>query len=127
MRTSKMSAQLSFSERARNEAPGSKTLVVGVLGLGYVGLPLAIEFGKKMRTVGFDLSSSKVQTYSTSVDPTGEVAREEFLSATHLSFTTDPSELRACDVIVVAVPTPVDDAHLPDFSPLVSACRAIGP
>ncbi len=100
--------------------------VVAVVGLGYVGLPLAIEFGKRYRTVGFDLSESKVASYLKQHDPTGEVTPEAFAAATMLHPTTDAGALKEADFIVVAVPTPVDDAHSPDFSPLVSASTLVG-
>ena len=100
--------------------------VVAVVGLGYVGLPLAVAFGKKFRTIGFDLSEAKVQAYRRHVNPTGEVSAEELRSARLLEVTTDEKQLRQADFIVVAVPTPVDDAHQPDFSPLVGASTAVG-
>ena len=100
--------------------------VVAVVGLGYVGLPLAIEFGKRHRTIGFDLSAAKVAAYLKHQDPTGEVGAEGFAAATLLLPTTDPAALKEADFIVVAVPTPVDDAHIPDFSPLISASTLVG-
>jgi UDP-N-acetyl-D-glucosamine/UDP-N-acetyl-D-galactosamine dehydrogenase len=100
--------------------------VVAVVGLGYVGLPLAIEFGKMFETVGFDLSSQKIEAYRRGVDPTGEVSSADFAASKRLRVTTDPSMLRQADFIVVAVPTPVDDAHQPDFSPLLGASESVG-
>jgi UDP-N-acetyl-D-galactosamine dehydrogenase len=100
--------------------------VVAVVGLGYVGLPLAIEFGKHHRTIGFDLSPAKVAAYLEQFDPTGEVPSEAFAAARLLQPTTDPSALEEADFIVVAVPTPVDDAHVPDFSPRVGSSTAVG-
>ena len=100
--------------------------VVAVVGLGYVGLPLAIEFGKKHPTIGFDLSERKVAAYRDGHDPMGEVSREEFESASQLRVTTDAAELGNADFIVVAVPTPVDAAHQPDFGPLLGASEAVG-
>jgi UDP-N-acetyl-D-galactosamine dehydrogenase len=100
--------------------------VVAVLGLGYVGLPLAVEFGKRYTTVGFDLSQAKVESYQRYVDPTGEVSTEDLRAATGLNVTTDPKRLGEADVIIVAVPTPVDGAHIPDFSPLVGASVTVG-
>ena len=100
--------------------------IVGVVGLGYVGLPLAVEFGKKFKTIGFDLSQAKVESYKRFIDPTNEVSSEDLRAAKQLSVTTDPKELAAADIIVVAVPTPVDAAHQPDFSPLVSSSRTVG-
>ena len=89
---------------------------IAVIGLGYVGLPLAVEFGKKMKTVGFDLSAEKVAAYGRFVDPTGEVSTEDLKAATHLTCSTDPTIIGEADFIIVAVPTPVDDAHQPDLS-----------
>ncbi|HEX8964257.1 MAG TPA: nucleotide sugar dehydrogenase, partial [Rhodocyclaceae bacterium] len=100
--------------------------VVGVVGLGYVGLPLAVAFGKKFRTIGYDLSETKVSAYRRHVDPTGEVATEELSAAHLLECTVDASQLAAADYIVVAVPTPVDEAHQPDLSPLVSSSATVG-
>jgi UDP-N-acetyl-D-glucosamine/UDP-N-acetyl-D-galactosamine dehydrogenase len=99
---------------------------IAVVGLGYVGLPLAVEFGKKVPTVGFDLSEEKVRAYRAHVDPTGEVSSADLAAATHFTATTDPQALAAADFIIVAVPTPVDDAHNPDFSPLVGASQSVG-
>ncbi|MGH8718862.1 MAG: nucleotide sugar dehydrogenase [Burkholderiales bacterium] len=100
--------------------------VVGVMGLGYVGLPLAVEFGKKMSTIGFDLSEAKVASYRRHVDPTGEVSSEDLRKAEQLKVTTDPAQLAQAEVIIIAVPTPVDAAHQPDFAPLVSASTLVG-
>jgi len=99
--------------------------VVAVVGLGYVGLPLAVEFGKKFDTIGYDLSAAKVDSYRGFCDPTGEVSSEDLRAATRLTFTTEPSELRRADFVVVAVPTPVDVAHIPDFAPLVAASTTV--
>ncbi|MYN01328.1 nucleotide sugar dehydrogenase [Pseudoduganella sp. DS3] len=103
-----------------------KNSVVAVVGLGYVGLPLAVEFGKKRKTIGFDLSQSKIENYRNFCDPTGEVSEQELREATQLSVTYDPAALAEADIIVVAVPTPVDNAHAPDFSPLVGASTTVG-
>jgi UDP-N-acetyl-D-galactosamine dehydrogenase len=99
---------------------------IAVVGLGYVGLPLAVEFGKQHSTVGFDLSKDKIDAYKRGLDPTGEVSGDELRAARHLSVTTDPGALRDADFVVVAVPTPVDEAHRPDFAPLLSASRSVG-
>jgi UDP-N-acetyl-D-glucosamine/UDP-N-acetyl-D-galactosamine dehydrogenase len=100
--------------------------VVAVVGLGYVGLPLAVEFGKKRTTVGFDLSTSKIEAYRKFVDPTGELSSDDLRAATSLTVSTDPSVLAGADYIVVAVPTPVDIAHNPDFTPLAGASKTVG-
>ena len=100
--------------------------VVAVVGLGYVGLPLAVEFGKKSKTIGFDLSETKIANYKKFIDPTGEVSTEQLQAARHLDVTTDPTMLAGADYIVVAVPTPVDNAHNPDFTPLAGASKTVG-
>ena len=99
---------------------------IAVIGLGYVGLPLAMEFGKKFRTYGFDLSAEKVAAYRRHVDPTGEVSSEDLRSATLLACSTDPKVIGQADFIIVAVPTPVDDAHQPDFTALVKSSESVG-
>ena len=99
---------------------------IAVIGLGYVGLPLAVEFGKKYRTIGFDLSNEKVAAYEAGRDPTGEVSDADLAAARQLIYTTDPSRLREADFIIVAVPTPVDEAHQPDFTPLVKSSESVG-
>ena len=99
---------------------------IAVIGLGYVGLPLAVEFGKKMKTVGFDLSAEKVAAYGRFVDPTGEVSTDDLQAAVHLTCSTDPKIIGEADFIIVAVPTPVDDAHQPDFTPLVKSSESVG-
>ena len=99
---------------------------VAVIGLGYVGLPLAVEFGKKFRTIGFDLSAQKVAAYREFYDPTGEVSSEDLRAATQLSCHTDPAMIAEADFVVVAVPTPVDEAHQPDLTPLEKSSETVG-
>ena len=82
--------------------------IVAVVGLGYVGLPLAVEFGKKFDTIGFDLSAAKIDSYRQFRDPTGEISDDELRAAARLTATSDPADLRRADFIIVAVPTPVD-------------------
>jgi len=101
-------------------------VTIAIVGLGYVGLPLAVEFGKKFTTVGFDLSAAKIDAYRRHVDPTREVSGDELRAASKLAVTNDPAELRRADFIIVAVPTPVDEAHQPDFGPLLGASEAVG-
>ncbi len=100
--------------------------VVAVVGLGYVGMPLAVEFGKKRTTIGFDLSVPKIESYRKFIDPTGELSTAELRAATQLSVSTDPAALADAKYIVVAVPTPVDNAHNPDFTPLAGASKTVG-
>ncbi len=104
----------------------TENTVVAVVGLGYVGLPLAVEFGKKYRTLGYDLSEAKIASYRNHCDPTGEVSSESLKAATKLNVSTDPAVISEADIIVVAVPTPVDEARIPDFSPLVGSSTTVG-
>jgi UDP-N-acetyl-D-galactosamine dehydrogenase len=99
---------------------------VAVVGLGYVGLPLAVEFAKVYRTIGYDRSAEKIAHYREHRDPTGEVSGEDLKAARRLMVTTDAGALTEADFIIVAVPTPVDEAHQPDFAPLVSASESVG-
>jgi UDP-N-acetyl-D-glucosamine/UDP-N-acetyl-D-galactosamine dehydrogenase len=101
-----------------------KTLAV--IGLGYVGLPLVVEFGKQIRTIGFDINSSKVQACQRGTDPSRELTDAEVQAATQAIYTDDPRMLAEADFIIVAVPTPVDDAHIPDFRPLVGSSVSVG-
>jgi len=111
---------------AADRREAKQKMTVAVVGLGYVGLPLAVEFGKRHRTIGFDLSKDKVDSYRRHIDPTGEVSTEELRASTMLEVGADPAALAEADFIIVAVPTPVDEAHQPDFGPLLGASEAVG-
>jgi len=100
---------------------------VAVVGLGYVGLPLAVEFGKRMATIGYDLNEAKLASYRRCQDPTGGVGEDDLRAADKLKYSSKPEDMTPADFIIVAVPTPVDDAHQPDFSLLHSACELIAP
>lgn len=100
--------------------------VIAVVGLGYVGLPLAVAFGKLMPTIGYDLSMQKIDQYRKHIDPSGTVIDTDMRAATHLTFTTNPAELARADFIIIAVPTPIDDARKPDFTPLIDASKHVG-
>jgi len=99
-------------------------VVIGVVGLGYVGLPVAIEFGKKFECVGFDIDEKRIEELKKGIDRTGEVNEE--LKHTSVIFTSDAGLLRRCDVIIVAVPTPIDNHNIPDLEPLKRASRIVG-
>src|SRR5688572_15060452 len=99
---------------------------VAIVGLGYVGLPVAVAFGKHRKTIGYDLSTKKVWRLNQGLDSTGEVSSEELRSAQHLSVHDDPEALSEADFVIVAVPTPVNAAHQPDFGPLEGASRIVG-
>ncbi|QDL37533.1 nucleotide sugar dehydrogenase [Rhodoferax sediminis] len=100
--------------------------VVAVIGLGYVGLPLVVEFGKHFRTIGFDIAEFKVESCLRGVDPSRELTDDEMQASPHAVYTADPTLLAEADIIVVAVPTPVDNAHIPDFRPLIGASTSVG-
>ncbi len=99
---------------------------IGVIGLGYVGLPLAVEFGKHFKTVGFDIKASRVAELKAGRDNTLEVDSAELKSAKNLSFTTAAKDLRACRVYIATVPTPIDKYNRPDLRPVVGASEIIG-
>ena len=96
-----------------------------VVGLGYVGLPLAVELGKIRPTLGYDADQAKMANYERGVDPSGQITAEALRAASHLSFSSDPKTLSTADYVIVAVPTPVDAAHQPDFGPLLEASRTV--
>ncbi|MCB1858286.1 MAG: Vi polysaccharide biosynthesis UDP-N-acetylglucosamine C-6 dehydrogenase TviB [Gammaproteobacteria bacterium] len=103
-----------------------KNVRIGVLGLGYVGLPLAVEFGKKMPTIGLDINEARVKELLSGKDSSLEVEPDELANAKHLQYTFKPEELSACNVYIVTVPTPIDEHKQPDLSPLVGASRMLG-
>ena len=101
-------------------------LKIGVIGLGYVGLPLAVEFGRHYPTVGFDINPARVVELEGGSDSTLECSDEELAAATHLSYTTDLEAIRDCNFYVVTVPTPIGDGHRPLLTPLRSASETLG-
>ena len=104
--------------------PALDDLRVAVIGLGYVGLPLAVAFGQQRATVGYDLDAVRVAALQTGTDSTGEV--DDLATATHLTFTSDLTDIADCNVYIVAVPTPIDNQRQPNLAPLLGASRAIG-
>jgi len=99
---------------------------IAVIGLGYVGLPLVVAFGKQFPTIGFDIASHKVLACQTGRDPAKEISPEEMAEAIHARYTDSPNELATADFIIIAVPTPVDRAHIPDFTALIGASDQAG-
>jgi UDP-N-acetyl-D-galactosamine dehydrogenase len=99
---------------------------VGVVGLGYVGLPLAVEFGKHFETVGFDIKATRIAALKRGVDATLEVTKSELKASRQLSFSTSIADLRRCRVFIVTVPTPIDVYKRPDLTPLVGASETVG-
>ena len=104
----------------------AKDTRIAVIGLGYVGLPLAVEFGKKYLTIGFDVNRSRITALISGSDSTLEVDTPALESATHLSYTTDVDKLKTCNIYIVTVPTPIDIYKRPDLSPLEKASETVG-
>jgi len=99
---------------------------LGIIGLGYVGLPLAVEFGKKRSVVGFDLNPKRIDELRSGIDATLEVDAAELSQAGQLTFSTDVEDLRGCNCFIVTVPTPIDEHKRPDLTPLIKASQTIG-
>ena len=98
---------------------------LSLVGLGYVGMPIAVAFARKIKVVGFDLNEKKIQMYRDGIDPTKEVG-DEVIRHTAVEFTADPGKLREAKFHIVAVPTPVNDDHTPDLTPVEGASRILG-
>jgi UDP-N-acetyl-D-galactosamine dehydrogenase len=126
-----MSEILEFPPQA-SSSPQSKPAgeavlpTVAVVGLGYVGLPVAVAFGKERRTIGYDLSRKRIESLRRQVDATGEVSTTELMAANQLRASADPADLAQADFIIVAVPTPINAARQPDLRPLELASEAVG-
>lgn len=99
---------------------------IGIIGLGYVGLPLAVEFSKKYQVTGFDINKVRISKLKSGVDSTLELSREELLDAKNISYTNDLSAIENCNVYIVTVPTPIDEHKQPDFSSLLKASELLG-
>ncbi|MDR1647512.1 MAG: nucleotide sugar dehydrogenase [Zoogloeaceae bacterium] len=99
---------------------------LAVIGLGYVGLPLVIEFGKTLPVIGFDISAVKVASCQRGIDPSRELSDADMASAPLAEYSNDPARLAEADIVIIAVPTPVDSAHIPDFAPLIGASQSAG-
>jgi UDP-N-acetyl-D-galactosamine dehydrogenase len=106
--------------------PRPEAIRLAVIGLGYVGLPLAVGFGRKLPTLGFDVNKARIGELQRHLDHTLEVSPDELRDATQLGFSHDPGDLRGCNVFIVTVPTPIDRAKRPDLSPLEAASRTVG-
>ena len=104
----------------------NRKLKIGVIGLGYVGLPLAIEFGKKYETVGFDINKKRIGSLNKGIDTTLEVEKSEFSVSKHLLFTTNIEKLKKCNIFIITVPTPVNKYKSPNLTPLILASEMVG-
>ncbi len=103
----------------------TKKSKLALVGLGYVGMPIAVAFAKKVNVIGFDINATKVQLYKDGIDPTGEVGNEG-VKATTVEFTCDETKLREAEFVIVAVPTPVNTDHTPDLTPVEGASHVVG-
>lgn len=99
---------------------------IAIIGLGYVGLPLAVEFGKKFATVGFDINETRIQELSLGSDSTLECSEQELAESRNLTYTSSIDDLQHCNVFIVTVPTPIDEHKQPDLTPLIKASEALG-
>ena len=98
---------------------------IAIIGLGYVGLPLAVEFGKARLTLGFDINASRIEELGVGKDKTLEVSEEDLAGAAHLGFSCDPDDLNDCKIFIVTVPTPIDDVNRPDLTPIIKASEMV--
>jgi len=103
-----------------------KEMKIAIVGLGYVGLPLAVEFGKKFETIGFDINNGRIQALKHGEDSTLEVEPEELQQANQLTYTTNPEDIKSCNIYIVTVPTPIDEHKRPDLAPLEGASKTVG-
>ena len=100
--------------------------IIAIIGLGYVGLPLAVEFGKKYRVIGFDTNKKRINELKNGTDLTLEVDNLEFQNAINLEFTSNSEDLKDCSIFIISVPTPIDSNNKPDFEPLISSSKTVG-
>tara|TARA_B100001059_G_scaffold132599_1_gene132675 strand:+ start:1861 stop:3126 length:1266 start_codon:yes stop_codon:yes gene_type:complete len=99
---------------------------IAIIGLGYVGIPLAVEFGKLFPTIGLDIDETRINELNSGFDRTLEMSKENLESATHLSYTTDITDTSACNIFIITVPTPINDKNQPDLTPLVKSSQSVG-
>ena len=103
-----------------------ETKNIAIIGLGYVGLPLAVEFGQTRATLGFDIDASRIKELKKNIDRTREVSSDEMARADHLLFSADQNELKDSEIYIVTVPTPIDNLKKPDLTPLYRASETVG-
>lgn len=115
-----------FGEEMAVALPDFATAKVAIIGLGYVGLPLAVEFGKQRDVVGFDINSARIAELRGGTDSTLEVSDADLRAATKLQFSADESDLKSCDVFIITVPTPINGHKQPDLTPLIKASELLG-
>ena len=99
---------------------------IGIIGLGYVGLPLAVEFGKIKEVIGYDINESRIAELKSGKDSTLEIDADEFKEATKLRYTANPEDMQDCSIYIITVPTPIDDYKRPDLTPLIKSSETVG-
>ena len=102
------------------------TKKIALIGLGYVGLPLAAEFGKKREVIGFDINKNRIDQLKKKIDPTLEISKKELTEATYLNFTSNPKDLKDCNIFIITVPTPIDNHKRPDLTALEKSSETVG-
>ena len=103
-----------------------KDVSIGIMGLGYVGLPLAIAFGKHLPTIGFDTNTSRIKELQEQIDITNEVSSSDFIEAKKLEFTDQIEKIKSCKIYIAAIPTPLDSHNNPDLTLLKACCESLG-
>lgn len=106
--------------------PSLDSIKIGIVGLGYVGLPLAVEFGKSQQTLGFDINTDRIDELRAGHDSTDETTTADLAAASHLKFSNNLDDLTSCNVYIIAVPTPIDQHHQPNLKPLIAASETVG-
>ena len=99
---------------------------IAIIGLGYVGLPLAIEFGKKREVIGFDINKDRIAQLEKGIEPTLEITKQELKGAVYLSYTTNQDDIKDCSIFIVAIPTPIDKHKRPDLTSLEKSSETVG-
>jgi len=117
---------MNMSSTGITAAPSLEDLKIAIIGLGYVGLPLAVEFGRIRDVTGFDINQSRIDALRRSEDTTLETDAKELAAAKHLRFSTNPADLAQCNLYIVTVPTPIDAHRRPDLTPLIKASETVG-
>ncbi len=109
-----------------SELPALENVRIAIIGLGYVGLPLAAEFGKHREVIGFDINELRIAELQAGIENTKELSSEELTEAKHLRFTSRAEDLQSCNFFIVTVPTPIDAHNRPDLTPLIKASETVG-
>ena len=99
---------------------------IAIIGLGYVGIPLAVEFGKSIKTIGFDIDKSRIEELKSGFDRTLEMSKEDLFSSKKLEYTTNINDTKNCNIYIITVPTPINSKNQPDLTPLIKSSESVG-